>query len=49
MKLYGCRNGRTLRAAWVLEKVGAAHEYVEVDLPGAARCGMLGRIRRAPA
>lgn len=32
MKLYGYRNGRTLRALWTLEEVGAAYEYVEVDL-----------------
>lgn len=32
MKLYGYRNGRTLRALWALEEVGAKYEYVEVDL-----------------
>lgn len=32
MKLYGYRNGRTLRPLWALEEVGAAYEYVEVDL-----------------
>jgi len=32
MKLYGYRNGRTMRAAWALEEVGAEYEYVEVDL-----------------
>jgi glutathione S-transferase len=32
MKLYGYRNGRTLRALWALEEVGAAYEYVEVDI-----------------
>jgi len=32
MKLYGYRNGRTLRAAWALEEVGAEYEYVEVHL-----------------
>lgn len=32
MKLYGYRNGRTLRALWTLEEVGVAYEYVEVDL-----------------
>lgn len=32
MKLYGYRNGRTLRAAWALEEVGAQYEYAEVDL-----------------
>jgi glutathione S-transferase len=32
MKLYGYRNGRTLRAAWALEEVGAPYEYVEIDL-----------------
>jgi glutathione S-transferase len=38
MKLYGYRNGRTLRALWALEEVGAAYEYVEVDvMRGAGR------------
>lgn len=32
MKLYGYRNGRTLRALWALEEVGVKYEYVEVDL-----------------
>ena len=32
MKLYGYRNGRTLRALWALEEVGAPYEYVEVDV-----------------
>ena len=32
MKLYGYRNGRTLRALWALEEVGAAYDYVEVDI-----------------
>jgi glutathione S-transferase len=32
VKLYGYRNGRTLRALWTLEEVGAKYEYVEVDL-----------------
>jgi glutathione S-transferase len=32
MKLYGYRNGRTLRALWALEEVHAEYEYVEVDL-----------------
>jgi glutathione S-transferase len=32
MKLYGYRNGRTLRAMWALEEVGAAYDYVEVDV-----------------
>ena len=32
MKLYGYRNGRTLRALWALEEVGATYEYAEVDL-----------------
>jgi glutathione S-transferase len=32
MKLYGYRNGRTLRALWALEEVGAEYEYVEVDV-----------------
>lgn len=38
MKLYGYRNGRTLRALWALEEIGAQYEYVEVDiLHGAGR------------
>lgn len=38
MKLYGYRNGRTLRALWALEEVGAQYEYVEVDvMRGAGR------------
>jgi glutathione S-transferase len=32
MKLYGYRNGRTLRALWALEEVEAEYEYVEVDI-----------------
>ena len=32
MKLYGYRNGRTLRARWALEEANAAYDYVEVDL-----------------
>jgi glutathione S-transferase len=32
MKLYGYRNGRTLRALWALEEVGAEYKYVEVDV-----------------
>jgi glutathione S-transferase len=32
MKLYGYRNGRTLRALWALEEVAASYEYLEVDL-----------------
>lgn len=32
MKLYGYRNGRTLRALWALEEVGAEYGYAEVDL-----------------
>lgn len=32
MKLYGYRNGRTLRASWALEEVAAEYDYVEVDL-----------------
>lgn len=38
MKLYGYRNGRTLRALWALEEAGAQYEYVEVDvMRGAGR------------
>ena len=38
MKLYGCPNTRSLRAAWALEEAGAEYEYVLVDLfKGAAR------------
>lgn len=32
LKLYGYRNGRTLRALWTLEEAGANYEYVEVDV-----------------
>jgi len=32
MKLYGYRNGRTLRALWALEEAGAQYDYVEVDI-----------------
>ena len=32
MKLYGCPNSRSLRVAWALEEVGAAYEYIPVDL-----------------
>jgi glutathione S-transferase len=32
MRLYGYRNGRTLRALWALEEARAAYEYVEVDV-----------------
>ena len=32
MKLYGYRNGRTLRALWTLEELELKYEYVEVDL-----------------
>lgn len=32
MKLYGYKNGRTLRALWALEEVGAPYEFIEVDL-----------------
>lgn len=32
MILYGYRNGRTLRAVWALEEVGAPYEYLEVDV-----------------
>ncbi len=38
MKLYGCPNSRSLRAAWALEEAGAQYEYVLVDLfKGAGR------------
>jgi glutathione S-transferase len=38
MKLYGCPNSRSLRAAWALEEAAADYEYVPVDLfKGAAR------------
>lgn len=38
MKLYGCPNSRSLRAAWALEEAAAEYEYVLVDLfKGAAR------------
>lgn len=38
MKLYGCPNTRSMRAAWALEEAGAQYDYVLVDLfKGAAR------------
>ena len=38
MKIYGYRNGRTLRALWALEEAGAQYEYIEVDvMRGAGR------------
>ena len=38
MKLYGCPNSRSLRAAWALEEAAAKYEYVLVELfKGAAR------------
>ncbi len=32
MKLYGCKNTRSTRAAWALEHVGAEYDYQPVDL-----------------
>lgn len=32
IKLYGCPNTRSLRAAWALEEAGASYEYVKVEL-----------------
>ena len=32
MKLYGYKNGRTLRALWVMEEARVPYEYVEIDL-----------------
>jgi glutathione S-transferase len=32
MKLYGYKNGRTLRAVWALEEALVPYEYVEIDL-----------------
>jgi glutathione S-transferase len=32
VKLYGYKNGRTLRARWALEEAGVAYDYVEIDL-----------------
>ena len=38
MKLYGCPNTRSMRAAWALEEAGAQYDYVLVDLfKGAVR------------
>lgn len=38
LKLYGCPNTRSLRAAWALEETGAKYDYVLVDLfKGAGR------------
>ena len=38
MKLYGYRNGRTLRALWTLEEIGAPYEFIEVDLKRGEHC-----------
>jgi glutathione S-transferase len=32
IKLYGCPNSRSLRAAWALEETGTEYDYVLVDL-----------------
>lgn len=32
MKLYGCHNTRSLRAAWALEECGATYDYAFVNL-----------------
>jgi glutathione S-transferase len=32
MKLYGYKNGRTLRALWALEEAESTYDYVEIDL-----------------
>jgi glutathione S-transferase len=32
MKLYGYKNGRTLRALWALEEAEVTYDYVEIDL-----------------
>ena len=32
MKLYGYKNGRTVRAVWALEEARVPYEYVEIDL-----------------
>lgn len=48
MKLYGYRNGRTLRALWALEEAGLTYEYVEVDLfKGEARAPRFLKINPA--
>jgi glutathione S-transferase len=41
IRLYGCANSRSLRAAWALEHAGARYDYVAVDLFG-------GEARRPP-
>lgn len=38
MKLYGYRNGRTLRALWALEEISAPYEFIEVDLKRGEHC-----------
>lgn len=48
LKLYGYRNGRTLRALWTLEEAGAPYEYVEVDvLRGEGKAGWFLQINPA--
>jgi glutathione S-transferase len=32
IKLFGCPNSRSMRAAWALEEAGAAYDYVKLDL-----------------
>jgi glutathione S-transferase len=32
IKLFGCPNTRSMRAAWALEEVGAKYDYVKLDL-----------------
>jgi glutathione S-transferase len=32
LKIFGCPNSRSMRAAWALEEAGANYDYVKVDL-----------------
>lgn len=48
LKLYGYRNGRTLRALWALEEAGAQYDYIEVDvLRGEGRAQWFQQINPA--
>ena len=48
IKLYGYRNGRTLRALWALEEAQVDYDYVEVDLfKGEARAAEFLKLNPA--
>ena len=48
MRLYGYKNGRTLRAVWALEEARVPYEYVEIDVfKGEARSSEFLKINPA--